>query len=131
MSLKVVLVIGADSLDIEGDNLPFLAVTRLVSEWYAERRTSIDPEFRARVTQDLATLLTQGASLMATQQELSDELDAIQTAVNTVKDLVRSQIDQIAALQAQIAAGTPVTQEQLDALDVKADAILASLTPTP
>lgn len=77
----------------------------------------------------LKQLSAQGVSIMATQQELSDELDAIKTAVDAVKVTSQEQIDLIAALQAQIAAGTPVSQVQLDALDAKADAILASLTP--
>lgn len=64
---------------------------------------------------------------MATVQELSDELDSIKTAVDAVKATVTAQIQQIADLQAQIAAGTPVSQQQLDELDAKADSILASL----
>lgn len=66
-------------------------------------------------------------ALMATVQELSDELDLIKTAVDAVKATVTQQIQQIADLQAQIAAGTPVTQAQLDELDSKADSILATL----
>jgi len=69
----------------------------------------------------------QGVKLMANVKELSDELDAIKTAVDAVKATVDAQIVEIAALKDQIAAGTPVTQEQLDALDAKADSILVSL----
>jgi len=75
----------------------------------------------------LGVLTTQGAHIMATVQELSDELDSIKTAVDAVKATVTAQIQQIADLQAQIAAGTPVSQQQLDELDAKADSILASL----
>ena len=64
---------------------------------------------------------------MATVQELSDELDAIKSAVDAVKATVAQQIQQIADLQAQIVAGTPVTQAQLDELDAKADSIIADL----
>jgi hypothetical protein len=67
---------------------------------------------------------------MATQQELSDELDAIKTAVDAVKVTGAEQVALIAALKAQIDAGTPVSQDQLDALDAKADSILAALAPT-
>jgi|KBSSwiStaDraftv2_1062776.scaffolds.fasta_scaffold145942_2 hypothetical protein len=73
----------------------------------------------------------QGMTLMATQQELSDELDAIKTAVDEVKATGQAQVAEIAALKAQIAAGTPVSQEQLDSLDAKADSILASLGAPP
>lgn len=76
----------------------------------------------------LRQLKKQGQRIMATQQELSDELDAIKTGVDAVKLLAREQVVLIEQLTAQIAAGTPVTQEQLDALDVKADSILASLS---
>jgi len=73
----------------------------------------------------------QGVTIMATQKELSDELDEIKTAVDDVKATSQAQIAEIAALKAQIAAGTPVSQEQLDALDAKADSILASLGAPP
>ncbi len=63
---------------------------------------------------------------MATEQGLSDELDAIKTAVDAVKATVAEQATEIAALKAQ---SGPVTQEQLDSLGAKADSILASLTP--
>ena len=66
---------------------------------------------------------------MATVKELSDELDAIKTAVDTVKAETAAQKQQIADLLAQLAAGTPVSQEQLDDLDAKADSILAALNP--
>lgn len=96
-------------------------------------------ELLGRVTSSLDQILTrlcaleaQGVQVMATVQELSDELDAIKTAVDEVKVLGQAQVDEIAALKAQIAAGTPVSQEQLDALDTKADSILAALAkPAP
>lgn len=75
----------------------------------------------------LRRIYAQGEQIMATVKELSDELDAIKTAVDGVKATVQTQITQIADLQAQIAAGTPVTQQQLDDLDAKADSILADL----
>lgn len=83
----------------------------------------------AKILTRLQTLEQQGLSIMATQQELSDELDQIKTAVDIVKAASVDQIAQIAALTAQLAAGTPVTQDQLDALDAKADSILVALGP--
>lgn len=85
----------------------------------------------AQILTRLRALEAQGVQIMATQQELSDELDAIKTAVDAVKATGAEQVVLIAALKAQLDAGTPVTQDQLDALDAKADTILASLTPAP
>lgn len=67
---------------------------------------------------------------MAKFQEVSDELDAIKTAVDAVKVTADLQVAEIADLKAQLAAGTPVSQEQLDSLDAKADSILDTLTPS-
>ena len=75
------------------------------------------------------TIFKQGESIMASFQEVSDELDAIKTAVDAVKELGKQQIAEIQALKDQLAAGSPVTQEQLDSLDTKADSILAELAP--
>lgn len=77
----------------------------------------------------LRALEAQGVTIMATQQELSDELDAIKTGVNAVLETGQEQKVLIVALKAQIEAGSPVSQEQLDLLDATADSILASLTP--
>jgi chromosome segregation ATPase len=83
------------------------------------------------VLEKLTMLIFQGGKIMATVQELSDELDAIKTAVDSVKATAAEQIAKIAELQAQIAAGSPVSQAQLDDLDAKADSILAALNPAP
>lgn len=77
----------------------------------------------------LRALEAQGVTIMADVQELSNELDTIKTKVDAVLVTGQEQVALIQALKDQIAAGTPVTQEQLDALDAKADSILASLTP--
>ena len=79
----------------------------------------------------LDMLLFQGGKVMATVQELSDELDAIKTAVDGVKADSAAQKQLIADLKAQLAAGSPVSQAQLDDLDAKADSILAVLAPAP
>lgn len=91
--------------------------------------THLDEPFGERDRTLLDSIHAQGVTLMAAFQELSDELDAIKTAVDAVKVTGQEQKDLIALLQAQIAEGTPVSQAQLDALDAKADAILTSLTP--
>ena len=66
---------------------------------------------------------------MSTVQELQADLDTIKSGVAEVLVKVQAQADQIAALTAGQAAGSPVTQQQLDDLDAEAKAIVASLTP--
>lgn len=77
----------------------------------------------------LEVIHNQGVKIMASVKELSDELTAIKTAVDEAKATGLAQIQLIAELTKQIEAGSPVTQEQLDALDAQADEILASLSP--
>ena len=48
--------------------------------------------------------------------------------VSDVVNRLNAQAARIAELQAQIAAGTPVSQEQLDGLTTEAQAIAAALT---
>jgi uncharacterized protein YlxW (UPF0749 family) len=102
------------------------------TDLYIHHTFSVDPGHVDRRLDEILThvraLRAQGDTLLANQQELSDELDAIKTAVDAVKATGQAQVAEIAALKAQIAAGTPVTQEQLDSLDAKADSILASLS---
>lgn len=90
------------------------------------------------VTQKLDVILThlqalrrQGDSIVATLQELKDELTAIKTAVDAAKATAEAQIAEIKRLSDLLAAGTLVTQADLDALDAQADEILAALAPTP
>lgn len=66
---------------------------------------------------------------MSAEQDLQNDLDAIQTGVAAVLTAQTAQAKTIADLKAQLAAGTPVSQAQLDALDVEAKAIVATLTP--
>lgn len=77
----------------------------------------------------LEYIYNQGERIMANFQEVSDELDRIKTAVDAVKELGKQQVDEIAKLKEQISTGSPVTQEQLDSLDSKADSILSTLEP--
>ena len=72
-------------------------------------------------------LLERTRELMATEQELQADLDAIKEGVAAVAAKLAAQAQQIADLQAQILAGTPVTQEQLDGLKSEADAIVTAL----
>jgi primosomal protein N'' len=83
-----------------------------------------------RLEQIFHALHQQGQHIMATLQEVKDELTAIKTAVDAGKVTAQQQIDLIAQLTAQIAAGSPVTQADLDALDAQADEILAALAPS-
>ena len=64
---------------------------------------------------------------MATQQELSDKLDAMSTILDAIAADEQVLKDEIKALKDQVAAGTPVSQEQLDSLDGKAAGVLARL----
>lgn len=83
----------------------------------------------AEILTHVRAIQAQGDQIMATEQELKADLDTIQTGVATVIAKVTAQAQTIADLQAQIAAGTPVTQSQLDELKTEADAIVAALTP--
>lgn len=59
------------------------------------------------------------AQLMAT-------LDDVQTHLQAVADGVQNLKNQIQTLRDQLASGSPVTQEQLDALDAKLQEIASS-----
>lgn len=59
--------------------------------------------------------------LMATLQDVQTDLQAITDGVATLAT-------EIADLKAKVAAGSPVTQADLDALDVKAKAIVDAET---
>lgn len=68
-------------------------------------------------------------SIMATEQELQQTLDDIKTRVANVATLQAAEVKTIADLQAQIAAGTPVSQAQLDSLVDEARSIKDALQP--
>lgn len=63
------------------------------------------------------------------EQDLQTALDTLKTDAAALVTLVTGQQQQIAALSAQIAAGTPVTQAQLDALTAEAQGVVATLSP--
>ena len=87
------------------------------------------PELLTQILTRISALEAQGVRIMAKFQEVSDELDAIKTAVDESIALGQAQIVEIAALKQQLLDGTAVTPEQLDSLDAKADSILAALKP--
>jgi len=83
----------------------------------------IKKDFEEFVVEALEELKTQGEGIMATQQELSDKLDAIPPVLDAIVADEQALKDQIAALT----AGQPVTQEQLDAMTAKVDGVLSRL----
>ena len=64
---------------------------------------------------------------MAKVDELEAKLDAIPTILDAIVADEQVLKDEIQALKDQLAAGTPVTQEQLDSLDAKAAGVLSRL----
>jgi len=79
----------------------------------------------------LAQLLDQGAHLMASVQELKDELVEVKDGVAALKANGIAKVEalqaEVADLKAQLAAGTAVTQADLDSLDAQIDDINATL----
>lgn len=80
------------------------------------------------IIHDKLTLILEGIlEIMSTQEELKATLDGIQADVAVVVGKLDAQSQAIADLQAQLATGVPVTQEQLDGLKAEADSIKAAL----
>jgi ankyrin repeat protein len=77
----------------------------------------------------LATIVAKENLIMSTEQDLQDDLDTIKSGVAGLLTAATANAATIADLKAQLAAGTPVSQAQLDALDMQAKAIVATLTP--
>lgn len=67
--------------------------------------------------------------LMSTSQDLKDSLDNIQSGVSAVAAKLASQTQAIKDLKDQLAAGSPVSQEQLDALEAEAQSIEDAFAP--
>jgi len=65
--------------------------------------------------------------LMASVEELQTTLDGIAADAAIIVQTEAEQLATIAALKEQIASGTPVSQEQLDAMAVKAQGIKEKL----
>jgi hypothetical protein len=92
---------------------------------HADHRESLDHA----LLQSLHALHRKVDQLMSAESDLQTDLDAIRAAVVLVLAQQTAQASTIADLKAQLAAGTPVSQAQLDALDTEAKAIVAALTP--
>lgn len=68
----------------------------------------------------LLILLRNQEQMMSTEQDLQTSLDGIQTDVATISTTISGLQKSIADLTAQLAAGSPVSQAQLDALATEA-----------
>lgn len=68
------------------------------------------------ITTTLATVLSQETKIMASELDLETLVTDLNTATNAMGVKQDAEIAEITALKAQIAAGVPVTQEQLDAV---------------
>lgn len=90
--------------------------------WWPERRRALDA-----ISHSLARIEGKVDRIMTTEADLQTDLDNIKTGVAAVADKLTAQAGTIADLKAQIAAGTPVTPEQLDALHAEASGIASSL----
>jgi len=82
-------------------------------------------DFEQFVVETLTDLQAKGEKIMSSVDELNAKLDAIPPVLDAIQADEEAQKVEIQALKDQIAAGTPVTQEQLDSLNAKADAVLA------
>jgi peptidoglycan hydrolase CwlO-like protein len=67
--------------------------------------------------------------LMSVESDLQTDLDTIKAGVASLLTAATANAQTIADLKAQLAAGTPVSQAQLDALEAEAKGIVATLTP--
>lgn len=78
----------------------------------------------------LADLLERSNTIMTTVAEINAKLDALKTAIAAERQEVLTDLqgfkDQIKALSDQIAAGTPATQADLDAIGASLDESIAS-----
>lgn len=87
----------------------------------------LDPAGRADPRLD--RILAQLESLMASNADLKADLDDIKAGVAAVSTQLTAQAQSIADLKAQLAAGSPITQADLDALDAEAKEIRGALDP--
>jgi len=75
----------------------------------------------------LLEILEKELIIMSTVSDLNAKLDAIPPVLDAIQLDEEALKTEIQALKDQIAAGTPVTQEQLDSLDAKAASVLSRL----
>jgi len=97
----------------------FFGLVLLVEIYLIARAIHRKVENMARTEQELET------DLAGIKGDLDQIATVATTTIQNQNTLIQSQKDMIAALQAQIAAGSPVTQDQLDNLAATADAIKA------
>lgn len=78
------------------------------------------------VCRALSSIITNQEKIMTTVTELSAKLDALDEAITQERTEVVNALTglkgEIQTLKDQIAAGTPVSQEQLDAIGARVDA---------
>lgn len=67
--------------------------------------------------------------IMSNVEDLKQSLDNVQAGVSLVAEKLASQTKAIKDLKDQLAAGSPVSQAQLDALEASAQAIEDALSP--
>ena len=77
-----------------------------------------------QLTQFFTQLLQREDEIMATIADVQAKVATIGNAVHSINVKLDDVAIEIANLKAQVAAGQPVTQEQLDALDASLQAIL-------
>lgn len=88
------------------------------------------PKSNRRKLWELQILILKGIEqIMASEQDLKNSLDNIQLALVFVFNKLSAQTQTIKDLSDALAAGSPVSQEQLDALEAEAQAIEDSLAP--
>jgi cell division protein FtsB len=88
------------------------------------KRRKREKDFEKWVVKTLTAIHRQGVNIMATVDELNAKMDAIPPVLDAIEADTNGLKAQIQTLSDQIAAGTPVSQAQLDALVVKADGIV-------
>lgn len=80
-----------------------------------------------RIEASLAELHRKVDLVMAKVKDVETLLDQVNTVTNTIAAKVTAEQAEIAALKAQIATGTPVSQEQLDAIAARLGTVATSL----
>ena len=77
----------------------------------------------------LDQILARLEQITMNESDLKAELDTIRDGVAGLLTKATDNAKTIADLQAQVAAGSPVTQQQLDDLSAEAQGIVTTLTP--
>lgn len=89
------------------------------------RHYHFDSVVLKRIMEKLSLIAHQGDTIMATIENVQEAIAAEKLQVTTALEALKAQV---ADLQAQVAAGSAATPEQLDALIVAIDAVY---TPAP